>query len=349
MAIKLPKDMPYIKTVMAKGKRYEYFDTGVNAFGKRIYKRLPPRDTSFGGVYASLLAARTKRQNVTPVPTIRQLSREYQLDDRYRRRASSTQDTYLIYLRMIEDQIGDAPVNQVIRRDVQELIEKMRDRAGAAKMALLVLRNMYKVALKKDWATVDPTKHVELPEGADDGDYEPWPDELLKEALADEEVGFPVALLYFTGQRIGDVCKMRWDDEQADNTIYVCQEKTGREVWPPIHSGLRAWLDVTPHSVETMLHGPKGRPRRKATLRGQLQKWAKARGFAVVPHGLRKNAVNALLEAGCTTVETAAITGQSLKVVEHYAKRRNNRELGKAGMAKWDRTKSEDRKLKENQ
>lgn len=57
--------MPYIKTVMAKGKRYEYFDTGVNAFGKRVLKRLPSReDKRFGGTYAAFLAHRTARLNL---------------------------------------------------------------------------------------------------------------------------------------------------------------------------------------------------------------------------------------------------------------------------------------------
>jgi len=53
-----------------------------------------------------------------------------------------------------------------------------------------------------------------------------------------------------------------------------------------------------------------------------------------VPHGLRKNAVNALLEAGCTVAEVAAITGQTYGVVEHYAARVNRRHLGKAAIVK---------------
>ncbi|MEM8648467.1 MAG: hypothetical protein AAGF86_19305, partial [Pseudomonadota bacterium] len=35
-------------------------------------------------------------------------------------------------------------------------------------------------------------------------------------------------------------------------------------------------------------------------------------------HGLRKNAVVALAEAGCTTAQISAITGQTQRVVEHY-------------------------------
>jgi hypothetical protein len=51
---------------------------------------------------------------------------------------------------------------------------------------------------------------------------------------------------------------------------------------------------------------------------------------------LRKNAVNALLEVGCSVPETAAISGQSLRVVEHYAKERNQRKLASAAILRWE-------------
>ena len=43
-----------------------------------------------------------------------------------------------------------------------------------------------------------------------------------------------------------------------------------------------------------------------------------------------------LLEAGCTTAEVQAITGQSVEMVEHYARDVNKRKLAKSGMQKWE-------------
>ena len=54
-------------------------------------------------------------------------------------------------------------------------------------------------------------------------------------------------------------------------------------------------------------------------------------------HGLRKNAVNALLEAGATTWEVMAITGHSPTQVEHYAKRVQARKLASAAILKWEK------------
>jgi hypothetical protein len=51
---------------------------------------------------------------------------------------------------------------------------------------------------------------------------------------------------------------------------------------------------------------------------------------------LPKNAVDALLEAGCTAAQVSSITGQSLQMVEHYAAKRNTRKIAKDAMAKWD-------------
>jgi len=62
-----------------------------------------------------------------------------------------------------------------------------------------------------------------------------------------------------------------------------------------------------------------------------------ALGIKTVPHGLRKNAVNALLEAGCTIAEVSAITGQTHQVVEHYAAKVNRRKLGKSAIVKFER------------
>ena len=56
----------------------------------------------------------------------------------------------------------------------------------------------------------------------------------------------------------------------------------------------------------------------------------------LVFHGLRKSAVVMLLEAGCTTAEVAAITGQSFDMVEHYAKQVNQKKLAVAAILKWE-------------
>jgi integrase len=342
--------MPYIKTVKAKGRTYEYFDTGQKTVrGKPILKPLPARsDKTFGGVYAGLLAGRTARKNLAPSVTMRELSREYQRSPRFTRRADGTQTTYLTYLAHIEKMLGMARVDRVERKDIVKLLTDMQDRPSAANMVLMLLKLMFGIAINREWVKINPTAEIAMLEEEDE-DYEPWPDDLLAAGLADPGMGFAISLIYFTGQRIGDTCKMRWADIQDDGTIYVQQEKTGRERWIPMHKDLRALLDSRPRDTDTILPGRKGKPMRTQTLRGQIQRWALDRGASIVPHGLRKNAVNALLEAGCGVAEVSSITGQSLAMVEHYAKRRNTRKIAHKAMSKWSGTDGENSNGLENQ
>lgn len=51
-------------------------------------------------------------------------------------------------------------------------------------------------------------------------------------------------------------------------------------------------------------------------------------------HGLRKKAANRLLVAGCTTAQVAAVTGQTLQMVEHYAAQVNQARLADEAIRK---------------
>jgi integrase len=72
----------------------------------------------------------------------------------------------------------------------------------------------------------------------------------------------------------------------------------------------------------------------REALRGPL---ATIREAGLVFHGLRKSAVVMLLEVGCTTAEVQAITGQSMQMVEHYAKQVNQKKLAESAILKWER------------
>jgi len=349
MAKAPPKPLAYIKTVRARGKVYEYFRTGKTVDGKEVLQPLPARsDTrNFGQVYAAMVGARMARENVPLAPSVRELSKAYQRDDKFTKLADSTQNTYVIYLRRIEDELGIAPVDQVERQDIEALMDKMSDTPGAANMTLLILRNLFKLAIRKKWVRQDPCEGVE--ELAKSGKtHEPWPMPLLQEGLADPVFGLPIALLFYTAQRIGDVCSMRWDHVR-DGYMSVIQEKTGIELDIRVHADLARILAKTPKTAMTILQDPKGAPLKRETLREQLKAWALERGYQIVPHGLRKNAVNMLLEVGCTVAETTAISGQSLKIVEHYAKRRDRKKLGSAAILRWERTNEEHGKREKTQ
>ena len=330
------KSLPHVKVVTAKGRKYAYFDTGtVKPNGKPNLVRLPPiGDPGFGAAYASLLAGRTRRAAVAAQLTLPGLIDLYERSVEFRQLAKATRDTYSIYLTRLAVELAKAPADQVERRDIMLLRDKMAMTPGAANGMVRTARALYRWAREREHVTADPCDGVKL---FDSVDHAPWPDALLEDALASDDPGIrlPIALLYFTAQRIGDVCAMRWGDVR-DGVIFVRQQKTRKELEIPLHRDLAAELARTPRTALTILSDARGRPLKVDSLRDRLQRFAADRGHKVVPHGLRKNAVNAMLEAGCSVAETAAVTGQSLKMVEHYAKRRSTRRLASAAILKME-------------
>ena len=330
------RKIPYVKATKAKGKMYYYFDTGqVDEKGKRIWKSLPPpSDRSFGAVYAAMLGHRTRRAAVRIEMTVAKLFDLFQGSAKFAALAPASRRQYSLYLGQFADELGEAPAGEIERKDVVLLLDKRAATAGAANMLLATGRAAWNWGRKRGHVENDPFTGVDAMEM---GEHEPWPQWLVAEALASDDrlVRLAVHLHYYTAQRVGDVLSLTWRDI-VDGRIEVTQQKTGKSLSIPIHADLAAELERQPKSLGTIL----GLPQTKAgmaKLRIALQAFASERGVKVVTHGLRKNAVNALLEAGCSAAETAAISGQSLQMVEHYAKQRSQSKLGQSAILKWER------------
>lgn len=330
MARKPPK-IEHVKHVLRRGKWYSYFNTGTkDGQGRAIRSALPGWGTpGFWDSYAAYMAGRTKRTTAKTY-TVADLAAEYLASAEHARKSPATRKVYGTYARSVTDTWGAYPVNDLMPSDVRLVIEGEQWGPAVRNMVLAVLGVMYRWGRKNgERAIVDPVRDLGR---AKTGEHDPWPEDVLEAALKAEDatVRLAVHLLYFTGQRIGDVCAMRWGDIRH-GFVYVKQGKTGKIVEPPLMTELAAELARAPRTGLLILDGMT--PDR---LRGKLQAFTKSLGVDTVPHGLRKNAVNALLEAGCTVAETMAITGQTMEVVEHYAAKVNRRKLGSAAVLKWD-------------
>ena len=322
-----PPSIDHVKHVWNGKKWYSYFNTGQKRDGKPIYARLPDfSSASFWPSYAARKAHRDARQSSNAY-TVADLLQAYQKSAKFDKLADNTQKLYVGAIRKIETVWGEFPVNDLTPYYIRRAINGEGWGGATQNIVTAVLGAIYTWGRRNELTSADPVKDIERGKG---GEHLPWPDDLVEAALVcdDDTVRLAVHLLYFTGQRIGDVLKMRWGDVRPDH-IYVEQEKTGKVVEPPIIAALQAELDRTPRKGIRILEGVNYNH-----LRRKLQGFTKARGLHTVPHGLRKNAVNVLLEAGCTIAEVAAITGQTFQVVEHYAAKVNRRKLGSAAIVK---------------
>lgn len=330
-----PRLPAHVKRTRSKGREYLYFNTGrKNANGNPIRTPLPPMSSpSFWATYASLKAARDRKGKA--VYTVASACDAYENGSDFAKKADSTKKLYSYALRIIRDALGKAPVGDLKRHHVQKVLDHGLPSPSMHDPFLAVLGVVYRQARRDGATDLFPTRDFDKREG---GTHEPWPDNVLDAGLASEHdrTRLAVHLLYFTGQRIGDVCKMQWSDIR-DGSIRVVQQKTGKELWIPMLAELREELDRTPKRGLFILTNYDGGQLSAQIVRKELKRHGSAMGVEVVPHGLRKNAVISLLEAGCTVAEVAAITGQTYQMVQHYAAAISQRRMGEAAILKLER------------
>lgn len=330
---KLPK-LKYVKFTRAKGKTYAYFDSGkVKANGKPLYLPMPAFGTvGFYDSYSSFLGARTKR--ALERATLGRVADLYQNSDEFKGKSEATKATYRITLRRILAEFGEFPLEDVTRGRIYDVLDEIPGPA-ARNMFVAVMGVLFRFARARDMTEANPAKDIPK---AKTGEHEPWPHTLLTAALSSDSdlVRLSVHLLYYTGQRIGDVVQLRWSDVRGGK-IYMTQEKTGKAMIIPMHRDLVAELARAPRYGMTIIAYPKGKAYSDEGVRRALKIFASEHGLTAVPHGLRKNAVNSLLRAGCTIPEVQAITGQSVEMVMHYAKQVDQGALGEAAIIKLER------------
>lgn len=341
----------YVHTKVAKGKTYYYFDTGQKKpNGQRILRRLPDkRDPRFGRALADALSARKKRENIPEIHNFDWLIRTFESSPEFKQKAASTKRLYSRHLGYASEMFrsGDGrswPIDIITSQHVLALRDKLQDRPGTANATLKSLGAMMSWASKPSRKLI-PSNIAREVELLDMDEHEPWPEKLLHMALEDKAIRLPVAMLYYIGQRIGDTVAIG-PGAIEDGAFKVTQEKTGTTVYVPPHEHLMEIIaEDAPNTPlgGTYLKNEWGKPVTKSGIRQRIQKWATGKGYKVVPHGLRKNAVETLLKAGCAVAQVSAITGQSLKMVEHYAKHLNKKPMAVEAMEKFQARTKKDR------
>ena len=326
--VKLPKGVQDIN-----GRLYYRRTRTVNGKRKTERHRLPAYDDpDFWPRYRKLSGDNAPA--VVIKGSMAELVALYRKSQEYRDLAPSTQDTRDRYLSVIEQKYGDYAYATMTPGKAKKLRNDYADTPGASRNIMSALSVIYKNAIDLELIDRNPVSGIDR---LKIGEHKPWPADILEKALeiASPMLRLAIILHLYTGQRISDVSRMEWSHVQGD-VIEVRQQKTGKTVWVPMHSALKAELAKVPRHVRWLIYNANGERMMPHALRERLYViWSKI-GAHYPWHGLRKNAVNALLEAGCSTAEVSAITGQSLQVVEHYAKGRDGKALAVAAMEKWD-------------
>ena len=245
--------------------------------------------------------------------------------------------------------------------DAQAAIDALAETPATANQFRAYLSRLLSWGIPRGYSAINPVEHTEKIPGGEP--WRPWPDWAFDILL--EHAPFnclmPAMSALFTGQRQSDVLPMQ-RQRKADTVIPVVAQKTGKQVWIPVHSEYRWWIDVAERMateaassrrkdgealvVSTVLHlGIKGGQYTTDGFRTEWQRLMDTEPFKrfreerIVFHGLRKNAVINLLEVGCTESQVSAIVNMSPEMVRHYGMEVSTRRLAVDGMklleARW--------------
>jgi integrase len=253
----------------------------------------------------------------------------------------SSQRSYRVALKPILDAHGHRLVRDLTNVAARHVIEGIgARRPGMANLTRAVLSKIMTYAIEISIRADNPfagLKPYRL------GTYHTWTDAEIAQFERRWPLGtrerLAFALLLYTGQRGGDVVKMRRSDI-VGGRIRVAQDKvrkgTINELMIPIHPALARALQAGP--VVGMTHiitSTRGQP---------LQRLTKIMAVAIamaglpprcVAHGLRKAALRRLAEAGSTTKQIAAVSGhRSLSEIERYTARADQAGLAQSAIAK---------------
>jgi integrase len=310
-------------------------------FRRPGFKRVPlpglPWAPEFMEAYENAVAGQPAQIGSSRVKpgTLRALAVSYFAAPAFRTKSTATQYTYRNVIDRLCREHGDKRAAMLRREHVVRLIAACADKPRTANMLRQVLHLLMQHAVEIGMRADDPT-HMVKPVPIKSAGYHSWTEAEIAQFEQHHLIGsrarLAFALLLYTGQRRSDVIRMG-RQHIVDGGISVRQQKTGREVWIPIHGALAPIISGTNNL--TFLTNTVG-PFNANGFGVWFLKQCRAAGLhGCSAHGLRKAAARRLAEAGCTPHEIAAITGHaSLKEIVRYTEAADRKHLASAAMEK---------------
>jgi integrase len=218
---------------------------------------------------------------------------------------------------------GHKPFALLQRSDVREILSEIGARAPSmANLTRSVLKKLMNYAVATDQRTDNPVSKMAAYKT---GTRHTW----TEAEIATFEARWPLAtrerlayaLLLYTGQRGGDVVRMKRSDVSR-GAIKVIQDKHGAALEIELHPEVLEALKAYPAKGLTLIGDENGRPIQRRTLTNFMRSAIAEAGLLdrCKPHGLRKAVMRRLAEGGASAKVMASLSGhKTLKEVERYS------------------------------
>lgn len=256
---------------------------------------------------------------------------------------ASSKSLYRYALEPLREKHGHRPLATMTRENLISVIEKIGERApGMANLTRAVLQKMLKCALDRNEIRENPLAKKVTPYKI--GTHHTWTDAELEQFEAKWPLGtrqrLAYALLFYTGQRSGDVVRMSRTDI-SEGRIRVVQEKVRRgepvtELKIKIHPDLARAIKAGPAKGMNLIGDEHGRPIKRAALSHLMRVAIREAGLPArcVPHGLRKATLRTMAEGGASSKRLAAVSGhKTTKELDRYTAAADQQTLADDGIA----------------
>lgn len=269
--------------------------------------------------------------------------RIYRESDAYKDLAPNSRAIYERWLKFYEKKWGHLHCRAITRKVVMSTARGIKQRPTRI-TAMAVLKNILNIAYNEGVIEVNPASELGLKKNPPRqqiwqlADMEKWLAEAAKHMHAKAARRY-FYLLRFTGQRPVDCVQMTKVHFNGD-TIKVRQQKTGKLVEIPTHHELKAELAADPFPDSLYLVAkPSGKPFDRNYMGYVFREICSTAGLdALQARDLRRTAIVALGEAGCSTVEISAISGHDIdstqKILETYLPR--TLPMARNAIRKWE-------------
>lgn len=250
----------------------------------------------------------------------------------------NSKTAYRYALEPLKKEHGHRSANDMPRDKILKIIEAIGARApGMANFTQSVLQKVFASAVERGQIKSSPL--AQKLKAYNRGTHHTWTDE----ELAKFEKRWPLgtrerlifALLFYTGQRGGDVVRMKRGDI-VNGRIHLTQEKTGAELQIPIHAELAIALKAGPAKGLSLVGDDAGRPVRRATLTAIIRAAVLAAELPArcKPHGLRKAVLRVMAENGASAKQLASVSGhKTTKELDRYTAAADQPTLATMGIA----------------
>jgi site-specific recombinase XerD len=331
--------LSYVNTYADRHGRVRHY------FRKRGHKAVPlpgiPGSAEFMAAYQDALGEQAPKVARQGAGSVGALICEYLNSPAFTDLAASSKRMYRAVLDRFGALHGHRMVHDMPRGKVAAYVYGIGvERPAMANVTKAVLHKLLAHAVRSGYRTDNPVVEIDRYKS---GTRHTW----TEAELAAFERRWPLgtrerlayALLLYTGQRVGDVAKLRRADVSG-GAVAVVQQKTGTALSIPIHPELLAAMKAGPSNGLTLIGDKHGRPISRHTLTLVIRKAVEQAGLPseCVAHGLRKAQMRRLAEDGATVKEIASVSGhKTLREIERYTAAADQKRLSRRAIAKLKR------------